>query len=108
MKLRNEQIFQFSILNFLYGGSPQRCEYLILLHPVREVRERLPVDLLRVVNAQQLVDALNTRMMHGTMSQAMNANIFATVNAITSADPAGRTRTAIYLIATSSQYQVER
>jgi len=59
-------------------------------------------------NAQQLVDALNTRMMHGTMSQAMNANIFATVNAITSADPAGRTRTAIYLIATSSQYQVER
>src|SRR6266705_2862147 len=48
-------------------------------------------------NAQQLVDALNTRMMHGTMSQAMNANIFATVNAITSADPAGRTRTAIYL-----------
>jgi len=59
-------------------------------------------------NAQQLVDALNSRMMHGTMSQAMNANIFATVNAITSADPAGRTRTAVYLIATSSQYQVER
>jgi hypothetical protein len=59
-------------------------------------------------NAQQLLDALNTRMMHGTMSQAMNSNIFATVNAITSADPAGRTRTAIYLIATSSQYQVER
>jgi uncharacterized protein (DUF1800 family) len=59
-------------------------------------------------NAQQLVDALNTRMMHGAMSQTMNANIFATVNAITSADPAGRTRTTIYLIATSSQYQVER
>jgi uncharacterized protein (DUF1800 family) len=57
---------------------------------------------------QNLVDALNVRMMHGTMSQAMNANIVATVNAITSADPAGRTRTAIYLIATSAQYQVER
>lgn len=59
-------------------------------------------------NPQQLVDALNAQIMHGTMSQAMNANIVATVNAITSADPAGRTRTAIYLIATSAQYQVER
>jgi uncharacterized protein (DUF1800 family) len=57
---------------------------------------------------QTLVDALNTRMMHGTMSQAMNANIVAAVTAIASSDPAGRTRTAIYLIATSSQYQVER
>jgi uncharacterized protein (DUF1800 family) len=57
---------------------------------------------------QMLVDALNTRMMHGTMSQAMNANIVAAVNSIASADPTGRTRTAIYLIATSSQYQVER
>ena len=57
---------------------------------------------------QQLVDALNTRLMHGTMSPAMNANIVAAVNAIASSDPAGRTRTAIYLIATSAQYQVER
>jgi hypothetical protein len=59
-------------------------------------------------NPQQLVDALNTRLMHGTMSQAMNANIVAAVTAIASSDPAGRTRTAIYLIATSAQYQVER
>ncbi len=46
--------------------------------------------------------------MHGTMSQVMNANIVAAVTAIASSDPAGRTRTAIYLIATSAQYQVER
>jgi uncharacterized protein (DUF1800 family) len=59
-------------------------------------------------NAQTLVDALNTRLMHGTMSAAMKTNIVATVNAISSGDPAGRTRTAIYLIATSAQYQVER
>ncbi len=59
-------------------------------------------------NPQQLVDALNARLMHGTMSPAMNANIVAAVTAITSADPAGRTRTAIYLIASSAQYQVER
>jgi len=31
-------------------------------------------------NPQQLVDALNARLMHGTMSAAMNANIVATVS----------------------------
>jgi hypothetical protein len=61
---------------------------------------------------QTLVDALNARMMHGTMSQAMNANIVAAVTAITNANATTqaqqRTQTAIYLVATSSQYQVER
>ena len=58
-------------------------------------------------NAGQLVDALNVAMMHGTMSAAMRTTI---VNAVTAAgvDPAARTRTAIYLVATSSQYQVQR
>lgn len=59
-------------------------------------------------NPQGLIDALNTRMMHGTMSAAMNGSIFQTVNAIPSASAALRTQTAIYLVATSSQYQVER
>jgi uncharacterized protein (DUF1800 family) len=63
-------------------------------------------------NPQQLVDALNARLMHGTMSQPMNANIVATVSAITNADATTqaqqRTQTAIYLIASSSQYQLER
>ena len=59
-------------------------------------------------NPQGLVDALNAKLMHGTMSPAMNANIVAAVTAITNADPGGRTRTAIYLIASSAQYQVER
>jgi hypothetical protein len=61
---------------------------------------------------QQLVDALNVRMMHGTMSPAMNANIVAAVTGVTNANATTqaqqRTQTAIYLIATSSQYQVER
>ena len=63
-------------------------------------------------NPQQLVDALNARLMHGTMSPAMNANIVATVTAITNANATTqaqqRTQTAIYLVATSAQYQVER
>ncbi len=63
-------------------------------------------------NPPALVDALNARLMHGTMSAAMNATIVATVTAITNATPATqalqRTQTAIYLVATSAQYQVER
>ncbi len=63
-------------------------------------------------NPQQLVDALNTRMMHGTMPAAMNANIVAAVTAVTNGNATTqalqRTQTAIYLTATSSQYQVER
>jgi hypothetical protein len=61
---------------------------------------------------QQLVDALNTRLMHGTMSAQMNASIVATVTSITNANATTqalqRAQTAIYLVATSSQYQVER
>ena len=61
---------------------------------------------------QQLVDALNARLMHGTMSAQMNASIVAQVTAITNANATTqalqRTQTAIYLVATSSQYQVER
>lgn len=59
-------------------------------------------------NPSQLVDALNTNVMHGTMSSSMRTSIINAVTGISSGDPAGRTRTAIYLVATSSQYQVER
>jgi uncharacterized protein (DUF1800 family) len=61
---------------------------------------------------QQLVDALNARLMHGTMSAQMNSSIVTTVTAITNATPATqalqRTQTAIYLVTSSAQYQVER
>jgi len=55
-----------------------------------------------------LVDMLNTNMMHGTMSPSMRTSIINAVSAISSSDAANRTRTAIYLVASSSQYQVER
>ena len=61
---------------------------------------------------QTLVDALDARLMHGTMSAPMKANIVQTITGITNANAATqalqRTQTAIYLIATSAQYQVER
>ena len=55
-----------------------------------------------------LVGMLNTNLMHGTMSSSMRTSIINAVNGIAASDAAGRTRTAIYLVATSSQFQVER
>lgn len=56
----------------------------------------------------QLIEELNRRMLHSTMSDSMKATIRTAVTSIAATDPLGRTRQAIYLVATSSQYQVQR
>jgi hypothetical protein len=58
------------------------------------------------MTAQQLVDALDLRLMHGTTSAATKASILTNVSNIS--DGTLRARTAIYLFASSSQFQVER
>ena len=61
-----------------------------------------------VGNPAQLVDALDSLMMHNTMSASMKSTIVTTVTNVSAGNPALRTQTAIYLVATSAQYQVER
>ncbi|MGI8638378.1 MAG: DUF1800 domain-containing protein [Pyrinomonadaceae bacterium] len=56
----------------------------------------------------RLVDTLNTEMMHGTMSAQMKNTILTAVQAVASTNTLLRAQTAIYLVATSSQYQVQR
>jgi uncharacterized protein (DUF1800 family) len=56
----------------------------------------------------RLLDALNTRLMHGTMSAQMKNTILTAVQAVAATDSLTRARTAVYLVATSSQYQVQR
>jgi uncharacterized protein (DUF1800 family) len=56
----------------------------------------------------QLLDLLNARMMHGAMVQAHKDKILTAVLAIPSSNPTLRVKTAVYLIAASSQYQVQR
>lgn len=56
----------------------------------------------------QLMDALNTRMMHGAMSAQMRSTILTAVLAVASTNPLLRAQTAVYLTVTSSQYQVQR
>jgi uncharacterized protein (DUF1800 family) len=58
--------------------------------------------------SNQLLDVLNQRMMHGAMSSPMRSQIMTAVNAVASTSPTTRAQTAVYLVATSSQYQVQR
>ncbi len=55
-----------------------------------------------------LVDYLNTKMMHGTMSAQMKNAILPAVVAASATNHTTRAQHAVYLIATSSQFQVQR
>jgi hypothetical protein len=57
----------------------------------------------------QLVNALDTLMLHGTLSPSSRASILAAVNAVPSGSNQNlhRAKAAIYLMASLSQYQVE-
>jgi hypothetical protein len=56
----------------------------------------------------QLLDALNIKMMHGTMTAQNKETIRTAVLTVPRTNPRLRAKMAIYLIATSSQYQVQR
>jgi uncharacterized protein (DUF1800 family) len=56
----------------------------------------------------QLLDVLNWRLMHGRMSPQMRSTILTAVLAEPVANSLNRARAAIYLVATSSQFQIQR
>lgn len=61
-----------------------------------------------------LLDELNRRLLHGTMTAQMRSTILPVITSVTQSTPAtgpqtlSRVQQAIYLVATSSQYQVQR
>jgi hypothetical protein len=63
-------------------------------------------------NDGQVVDALNSLLFHGTMSIQMRSSIITAMNAIVDANLTTRhqkrARVAVYLAATSSQYDIQR
>ena len=59
-------------------------------------------------NSATLVDYLNQVLMHGAMSTTMQNDVIAAVNAVAATNPTLRAQQALYLVATSSQYQVEQ
>jgi len=56
----------------------------------------------------QLVDTMNTEILHGSMSPTVRGHILQAVQAVAQADSLKRARTALYLVTTSSQFQVQR
>jgi uncharacterized protein (DUF1800 family) len=59
-------------------------------------------------NPDQLIDALNVLLLHGTISAEMRQSVKNAVLSVPVSNRRLRVRTAIYLILTSSQYQVQR
>ncbi|REJ78047.1 MAG: DUF1800 domain-containing protein [Acidobacteria bacterium] len=58
--------------------------------------------------AERLLDELDYKLMHDTMSASMRASILNAVLAVPVDAPDFRVRTALFLIASSSQYQIQR
>jgi uncharacterized protein (DUF1800 family) len=56
----------------------------------------------------ELVEQLNREMLHGTMSPPVRSHILTAIQAVSPAQADKRVRTAVYLTATSSQFQVQR
>ena len=56
----------------------------------------------------QLVAKLDSLLLHGTMSANVKGAIIAAVNLVPATDTLNRARTAVYLVVSSSQYQVQR
>ena len=55
-----------------------------------------------------LVETLNRELLNGSMSPAVRTQMLNAVQAVPSTNPAKRTQNALYLVLTSSQYQVQR
>ena len=55
-----------------------------------------------------LVDTMNTEILHGSMSAAVRNHVLQAVQAVAPADSLKRARTALYLVTTSPQFQVQR
>ena len=60
------------------------------------------------VDTATLAERLDRNLLGGSMSTAMRQAIASAVNAIPVSDPLNRARTALYLVVTSPQYQVQR
>lgn len=55
-----------------------------------------------------LLDALNYKMLHGSMSTEMRSTILTAVTSLPTTSTLQRAQQAVYLVATSSQFQIQR
>jgi hypothetical protein len=96
--------------NFVYGllyGSSDMLPDPLVTGAIGTKVDLSPLAALAAV-PEKLVDKLDMLMMHNSMSDVMHSIIIDAINAVPASDPLARARTAVYLVATSPQYQVER
>jgi Protein of unknown function (DUF1800) len=56
----------------------------------------------------QMLELINRRMMHSTMSAAMKSSILTSLAPISNTNTLAKAQQALYLVTTSSQYQIQR
>jgi len=107
---------------FTTGTSISRINFVntmifsrININPERKVTSGTSISLSEMQSfaeadpsGNQLMDALNTKMMHGTMSPQMRNIILNVILTVPESNPLLRAQRAVYLIATSSQYQIQK
>ncbi len=103
---RNNYIFYFSFGNI--GFTP-----VTTAEPYPYVPCGTSIDLVEPTawmtsdaSGNRLIEGLNSKMMHGSMSEAMKTKIRTAINFNVSAD--SKVKQAIYLVASSSQYQIQK
>jgi len=95
-------------VNIIYDFAYHQMPTIAKDRPIGTWIDTTPFEPESADNAIALVDDLNARLMHGTMSTALYAIVLNAVQAIPDTNPTGRVQEAIYLIASSSEYQVGR
>jgi uncharacterized protein (DUF1800 family) len=68
----------------------------------------LDLTTLQAMTPDDMADYLNTLLMHGTMSDSMRRRLIQSINAVSATDTLKRARTAVYLVTTSHQYDVQQ
>jgi hypothetical protein len=98
----------FAHINFVYDIAYHKMPIDTRSRPLGTWINTLPFEPEAANDAAALVDDLNLRLMHGSLTPAVYGIVLSAVRGIPEADRTDRVREAIYLIASSSEYQVER
>lgn len=104
---KNNQIYYFTM------GQGMWLEQATASNPYPYVPCGTSIDISELITlmssdstGNRLIEGLNSKMMHGTMSEAMKTRLRAAINFNVSAEL--KARQALFLVASSSQYQIQR
>lgn len=110
---------EFGILNSTYATNRTNFLYVLVFDGIApnatDSLRGISLDMSEAVAAadadasgNQLLDLLNYKMLHGAMSAEHRASLLTAVASIPATSSLLRVKQAVYLIAASSQYQIQR